>query len=312
MQGKTKKRGYIALGFLLVVFICHLIYRNGILPLHAQTTPASKVLGIQNKVITTSFPSISSTPTPTMMPTATPTASLTPPPVYTGYCVNVPVLMYHHIQPGGIAKQAGQSSLTVDNNNFGQQMAYLTTHGYTILFAEDLVNDLRNHTPPPPKSIVITIDDGYQDIYDYAYPILKQYHIKATLMIPTGLMNVSSASNAYLTWGELKEMMASGLISVANHTWSHYAMGTKSADKDQFEVSTAQNQLLSNIGKSITIFAYPYGTGAAAVAERAVLQKNGIVGAFSTIGGTTQCDSFIYSLHRTRIGSTSFPAYGIQ
>ncbi len=85
-------------------------------------------------------------------------------------------------------------------------------------------------------------------------------------------------------------------------------MGTGNED---FEISTSQTQLQQNLGRQNTVFAYPNGAGYGLNFVHELLAKYGITGAFSTIGGTYQCDSFIYSLHRTRIGDTTFPAYGI-
>lgn len=306
---RVKKRVYLLFASIILIVFIRVIYA-----FHSQEKASDVLSAARIVTISPSIPPESITPLPTDTPTVTasPSPSLTPSVTYTGYCIGVPVLLYHHIQPGGVAKVAGQTSLTVDNKFFEQQMQYISSVGYTTIFAEELVNALRSHTPLPPKSIVVTLDDGYQDAYEYAYPILKQFHVKATFMIPTGLINVNSGSNAYLSWSELKEMVDSGFVSVGNHTWSHYPMGTKSADKDQYEVSTAQQQLLSNLGKPITVFTYPYGTNAGLQKVQTVLVNNGILGAFSTIDGTRQCDSFIFSLHRRRIGNTFFPSYGIQ
>jgi len=251
-------------------------------------------------------------PTATPSPTLTPIKSeLTPTPVYTGYCLRVPVLLYHHLAPWDIAKQKGQTSLDVDSNIFDQQMGYLKVRGYTFYFAQDLVSALLSKTSLPGKPIVISIDDGYDDVYAYAYPILKKYGIKATLFIPTGLLGVSSGANSYFTWDQLKEMVGSGLLTAENHTWSHFPMGTKGAQKDQYEITTAQQQIQQYTGKQSVVFAYPYGNNATSRIVQAELQSDGFIGAFSTIGGSIQCDSFIMSLHRTRVGSIPFPAFGL-
>src|SRR5438105_4382912 len=75
------------------------------------------------------FAAIPITPTPTVTPTPTSQPSPTEP-VYTGYCLNVPVLMYHHTAPSGIAHEKGFSSLNVDSGIFDEQMGYIASHGY--------------------------------------------------------------------------------------------------------------------------------------------------------------------------------------
>lgn len=246
-----------------------------------------------------------------ILPTNTPipaTPSATPTPTYTGFCLRVPVLYYHHIQPWNIAQANGQTSLTVTPENFDQQMAYISSK-YVSISAQQLVDALRNHTELPSNAIAVTLDDAYQDNYTYAFPIFQKYHITASLMVPTGLLG-GVGNNSYFTWDQLKQMVNSGIIYAYDHTWSHYPVGSGSPDKDQFEIMTAKQQLESNLGKPVTIFTNPYGTGANNPRVVAELEQDGFTGAFSTIPGSYQCDSFIYSLHRTHVGNTSLAAYG--
>lgn len=303
-----RKRIYFLIAFFIVFTGGALVYGNLTTPDQAKQSSIKKVSGPKKVLAAIDIlisPSLSPSPTASSSPT------LIPSPVYTGYCLSVPVLLYHHLMPYQLAKEKGQTSLNVDNGIFDQQMGYLASHGYTTIFAEDLVSALKSHTALPAKSIVVTIDDGYADNFTYAFASLKKYNIKTSLMVPTGLMGVNSGANNYYSWSELKEMVQSGLVRAYNHTFSHSPMGTKDAAKDQFEVATAQEQLHSQLGITNTIFTYPYGTNATSEKVHTVLIQNGITGAYSTIGGSYQCDSFIYSLHRLRVGNTSFPAYGI-
>ena len=232
------------------------------------------------------------------------TPSPTPAPLI-GYCLNVPVLMYHHIQPEGTAKQLGQTALTVDNGVFDQQMQYLAQNGYTTFFANDFINALISHTQLPAKSVVITIDDGYEDNYIYALPVLQKYGLKANIMLATGLMGNSNM----LSWDEVKSLKNSGLIYFTNHTWSHYPISKGPQAKIEYEIDTAKAEIEQNTGQMVNVFTYPYGSfNNNAIAT---LQKKGYIGAFSEIPGTYQCDSFLETLHRTRIGNGSLSSYGI-
>lgn len=247
-----------------------------------------------------------STPTvsPSPMPSPTPIfkdAAL----VFAGYCIRVPVLMYHHIEPMAQAKNKRHTSLTVDSGEFDKQMSYLVSSGYTTITADQLAAALINHGVLPAKSIVITMDDGYSDIFNYAFPILKKYNLKANLMIATGLVE----NPGYLTWGQLREMVGSSLVTAYDHTWSHNSLPADSREKAQNEILTAKKQLEQNLGKTVDIFAYPYGSQNARVIN--LLREDGFVAAFSTIRGVTQCSSYIMSLHRTRIGNAPLSSYGI-
>ncbi len=220
------------------------------------------------------------------------------------YCVTVPVLMYHHIQPTKDAAQKKQSGLNVDNGMFDLQMEYLKSHGYTTITAKQLIDSLRTHVSLPKKSIVLTFDDGYKDNYTYALPIFKKYGVTANLMLATGLMEGAD----YLSWDQVNEMKNNG-VYFTDHTWSHYGVGRGSQDKIKFEIETAKKQIEDHTGQHVDIFTYPYGSFSNAAIS--ILQQDGFLGAFSTIPGFSQCDSFIMNLHRTRIGNAPLSAYGL-
>lgn len=228
--------------------------------------------------------------------------SPSPEPVLTGYCLNVPILMYHHVQPQEIAVKKWQTALSVDTKVFESQMAYLNSAGYTTTSTSQVAQALANHSKLPAKSVVVTLDDGYGDFYNFALPIIQKYHIKVDLLIPTGLLN----NPDYMTTDQLKAAISSGLVDIINHTHSHANLGAADSGKITFEVTTAKKQL-ADIGQNTNIFGYPYGT----VAGIKILQDNGYIAALSTIQGTTQCDSFLMSLHRTRVGNSSLSAYGL-
>lgn len=224
---------------------------------------------------------------------------------YAGFCLNVPVLMYHHIEPEALAKSEGHASLTVDPAYFDQQMQYLTSHGYQAITPDQLADALISRVNLGPKKVVLTFDDGYEDIYTYAYPIFQKYHMEANLMIPAGLLE----NPDYLKWSQLKEMVNSGLVNAYDHTWSHASLGGSSQQKIQFEVLTSKKELEQNLGRTVDVFVYPYGSYNSTVEN--ILRQDGFRIAFSTIPGFWQCDSFIMNLHRTRIGNASLSAYGL-
>ena len=246
------------------------------------------------------------TPPPSSAPTPFPTVTPMPSPVpLIGYCLNVPVLMYHHIQPQKEAWKEKQEALSVDSAEFDHQMNYLASSGYSTISTKQLVDALLNHAALPQKSIVITIDDGYEDVYTYAYPILKQYSLIANLAVITGLAGESD----YVSWNQIEEMSKSGLVYMTNHTWSHHSIDQGTDGKIIFEVVTAKQQLQDHTGQNIDTFIYPFGAVSFGAIE--ILRQEGVRGAFSEIPGHWQCDSFIMSLHRTRIGNSPLSYYGL-
>lgn len=222
----------------------------------------------------------------------------------TGFCLNVPVILYHHIEPYGIAKAEGHAQLTVDDIFFEQHIKYLVENGYNLISAEELVLALINKTQLPEKSIVVTIDDGYLDNYIYAFPIAKKYNTKINIMLSTGLVE----NKGYLTWGNVKEMADTGIVYFYNHTWSHFALPNGDKAKMEQEVSFAKKQL-EDAGIKGNILTYPYGAVNEVAIE--VLKNNGYVGAFTTKPSFLQCDYDIFRLKRNHIGNAPLSSYGL-
>ncbi len=292
------KRGFIV-GVLILVFVF-----LGLIFAVPKPKEGNNFGHLEKNVARESTPAAIASPAAALA-SSSPSPSPSPIPVYSGFCLNVPVIFYHHIQPLAEAKAQGHGSLTVDSGIFDSQMAYLVSRGYHTISADQLVAALAGHSGVPAKSIVVSIDDGYDDIHKYAYPIIQKYGIVTSLAIPTGLMN----NPGYMSWDQLREMTGSGKVFVYNHTWSHSNLAGATKDKAQYEVSTAKKQLAENLGKSSSVLFYPYGATNNTVTQ--ILAQNGYSAGFTTIGGTTQCDSFIMSLHRTRIGNAPLASYGL-
>lgn len=240
----------------------------------------------------------------TITPVITVSPSLTETPVNLGYCLHVPVLIYHHIEPIAQAKEEGHGSLTVDNGIFDNQMKYLAEHGYRGISASELIHAIKSHGSVG-KAVVVTLDDGYNDAFTYAYPSAKKYGITLNLFIITGLME----NSGYLNWGQLKEMVDSGMVKAYNHTWSHYSLGNGSADKNRSEISQAKQQLNQHLGSTEDIIAYPYGSYSATTV--AITSQLGFTGGFTTKPGSMQCEGAILTLPRIHIGNAPLSSYGL-
>lgn len=220
-----------------------------------------------------------------------------------GPCTILPTLFYHHIQSQATAKAKGQQSLTVYTDNFDGQMQYLKQHGYNSLSMQDLVNFFNGQGKIPPKSVLITFDDGYIDLYTNVFPILKQYGLKATSFLPTGLVS----NPDYVNWDQVMEMNASGVIYFANHTWSHKSVAG-SIKEVSFEISTADTQLNQRGLNTSKVFAYPYGTDS--ITAENYLRSIGYNLAFTTHSGNILCKAQNLSLPRVRIGNSQLNRYG--
>lgn len=221
------------------------------------------------------------------------------------YCMTVPVILYHHIQPLYLSSEKQQSALSVGVEYFDMHMNYLASQGYVSLTADQLVHAILNREELPPKSIVVTLDDGYEDNYLYAYPILKKYHIVGNFMIPTGLIGKKD----YMSWDQIIEMSHDPLMKFYNHTVDHVDVGNATSDVVEKQITTAQDTLAEELGSDSPIFTYPYGSSSETAFS--VLKKLGFSAAFSTKPGFTQCKSFILNLHRNHVGNLPLSSFGL-
>lgn len=210
--------------------------------------------------------------------------------------------MYHHVQPQEQALEKRQQNISVDAKIFVQQMDYLASRGYRTLTPDELLEGLIGSLSG--RSVLLTFDDGYVDFYSNAYPELVKHSFKATMFLSTGLVG----NPDYLSWSQISEMKGSGLVTFADHTWSHKSLGAASEETIKYEIGTAKTQLEEHGLGPVTSFAYPYGTDARKVEK--VLTELGFKTAFTTIPGNYQCAKLPYDFRRNRIGNSSMASYG--
>ena len=124
------------------------------------------------------------------------------------------VLNYHKIDHTFI-------SLAVRPEDFDHQMKYLRDNGYHTISPDELYEALAGSGNLPENPVMITFDDGYEDNYTNAYPILKKYGFKATIFVVTGFLD--KHKKGYLSWDEAREMNKNG-INIESHTVNHRSM----------------------------------------------------------------------------------------
>lgn len=255
------------------------------------------------------------TPAPTIIvsptPTASPSVAPTPKPLtfaemnaLYGPCASLPVLMYHHVQEDETAKQNGNGSLTVSPANFEKQLAYLNDRKYISIGPTDLIAFFNQGQSLPKKAVLLTFDDAYADFAAFAVPLLSRYGVKATLFVPTGLIE----NSGYLSWSTINSINH-GAVYFGNHTWSHKNMGA-SLETIKKEITTAGTQLAEHGLDQLKVFAYPYGITNPQAID--FLRDSGFQLAFTTAPGRTLCAKQRLSLPRLRVGNVpSLASYGL-
>ena len=102
------------------------------------------------------------------------------------------ILVYHRFGP------AVKDWMTVRTSTFRWQIDYLKQHHHPIIPLPALISYLRGQGPaPPPRSVVITADDGHESVFTDMLPVVREYHVPVTLFIyPSAISNASYA----MTW----------------------------------------------------------------------------------------------------------------
>lgn len=265
----------------------------------------------------TATPTLTLTPTATRTRTNTPTFTRTPSPLPTRTrtvtgttnaamrTIRVPILMYHYISVPPPDADKYRLDLSVTPDAFETQMDYLQINGYHPIRVSDLMDYLLNGTPLPPKPIVLTFDDGYSDIYENAYPILKNHKFPATFFVITKFVNENRWG--YMNWAQLDEVAKNG-FEIGSHTLDHPSLRAKSRTYQTTEIADSKKMLEDRLGGKVVSFAYPAGQYDATTIS--VLRSAGYWGAVTEIQGTSQSTDLAYELKRIRIrGSYSIADY---
>ena len=110
----------------------------------------------------------------------------------------VPILMYHHV-----GTPSGKWRLnSVSEKSFERQMAFMKRHGFQIISFDDLVEGIKKGHQFVRNTVVLQFDDGYEDNYKYAFPVLRKYGFPAMEF----LVSDKVGTPGFLTWDEVKEM----------------------------------------------------------------------------------------------------------
>lgn len=219
------------------------------------------------------------TPTPLPTATSTPLPLPTPHEVYS-WTLKVPILMYHYISIPPEDADKYRIDLSVAPDNFREQMAYLANNGYTTIDFEDLSRAIADKQDLPDKPVIITLDDGYRDNYENAFPVLKEFGLTATIFLPTEF--IDRGGEAYMTWEMIEEMSAAG-IYFAPHTKSHIDLRGQSRDTLIWQILGSQETIAAHVGYTPRYFSYPSGRYDENTVT--ILKELDFWGAVTTLGG---------------------------
>ena len=193
----------------------------------------------------------------------------------------VPILVYF----GFSEDKTGE--LIVTEKAFKEQMRFLKENGYHAITLGQLLDFLDFKGQIPEKSVVITFDDGWRSLYDFAFPILRDYGFPATLFVYTDFIGGKKA----LSWEQIEVLAANG-IDIQSKTQTHRHMARLEKEESfrayfqalEREISRSKKIIEQKMKKPCKYLAYPYGETNTLVIE--LLKKHGYRAAFTIKGGS--------------------------
>ncbi|MGG4553781.1 polysaccharide deacetylase family protein [Paenibacillus humicus] len=223
-----------------------------------------------------------------------------------GTAEQVPVLMYHYITPQANNDQPDNNSI-ITLEAFEENMNYLHEQGYYTATMEELEQYVLGKTSLPAKTVVITFDDGYQNNYIYAYPILKKYGFQATIfVIGSRIQQETSpfdpAKKSFLSFEEIKA--SSDVFEYHSHTYDLHQKGFKKCGLDYatgFDTKslTADIAKMKELGIDSPYFAYPFGEKSTQMIYS--LQENNYRMAFTVLQGFVKPGDSLMRLNRLTV-----------
>ncbi len=214
--------------------------------------------------------------------------------------IKLPILMYHAIHVMAPEEEAN-ANLIVDPTTFESHLKALQDAGYYTLSPEEAYKVLTENVLPAGKKVVwLTFDDSLWDFYSYAYPLLKQYQMKATNNVITGFTEYGQAG--YLTLDQIKEMQTAGL-SFQGHTVNHPDLEYSSIEDQTNELTSSKAYLDSQLNQETIAIAYPGGRYSADTV--ALTEQAGYKLGVTTNNGLASASDGLLTLNRVRILPTT-------
>ncbi len=226
----------------------------------------------------------------------------------------VPILMYHSVSDSREERTHPYYQTVTTPQAFDCQMRLLQENQYTVVNLHQAVTRIEGpDEPPPAKPVVITFDDGYQDFYTNAFPILHKYAFSAAVFLPTA--HVGEVARSFkgaecLTWSQVRELQSAG-IEFGSHTVTHPELKRLNLDDLRYEVRSSKETIEERLGCPVRSFSYPY-----AFPEtnrlfrqklRRMLEESGYENGVSTIIGTADRAGDRYFMKRLPVNTHDDP-----
>lgn len=173
----------------------------------------------------------------------------------------IPILMYHRVVA---APPQSKHGIWVTTKEFRSQLAALKRRGFTPITFADLEAVRVGEKRLEGKPLLLTFDDGYEDNYTHAFPLLKEFSFRAVVYLVTdkkrrtNFWDAEEAQVPLLNEKQIREMVRAG-IEFGSHTTTHPHLTKLSQEKITSEIAQSKRRTEELSGTPALSFAYPYG-----------------------------------------------------
>ncbi|WP_425058564.1 hypothetical protein SCACP_32210 [Sporomusa carbonis] len=221
--------------------------------------------------------------------------------LYGKFHKRIPILMYHRI-----ATVPGERN-SLPAEKFKEQLDYLKEHGYNTITLNDLYNYYVKEAPLPSRPVILTFDDGYEDNFSTALPMLRERNMKATVFPIANWVgrenkweNFNQKVTQTMDWDKLREWKAAGM-EIGSHTLNHPFLTQCDENRLEQEIMTSKMILQEKLGDKIDFLCYPYGFFDDKTI--AVTKKSGYKGALAIFDNVPLWHQDMFALPRIPISS---------
>lgn len=166
----------------------------------------------------------------------------------------LPILVYHSIAPFEL------SGVWVSRRRFERQIEWLFKNGFRTVTPEESIRA----QPRYERSVLLTFDDGYDNFYQEALPVLLKYGFTATVFVVSGYVGKKNSWDAGITqlthmgWDKLREISNLG-FEIASHTDTHPDLTKLSPKELKRELDFSKKMIEDKIGKPVNYLSYSFG-----------------------------------------------------
>ncbi len=202
----------------------------------------------------------------------------------------VPILMYHHV-----TAKTFHGLDNVTPASFERQMRYLKDHNYRVISLKDFIEGTGRGEVFKYKTVLITFDDGHENNYTNAFPVLKKYGFPATIFVVAGKLGTPG----FFSWDAARIMQAHG-VDIEPHSLSHAYLPGLSKENAWAEINESKRMIEERLGKNANYFCYPSGGFTFQVQQ--LVKEAGIKGAVTTNRGDDRVSKRdLFALKRVRV-----------